>query len=50
MKPKKLLKKLVQIPLRFHHQDLHEELAELKAQVIILTIKIEKIIEKLDKS
>jgi hypothetical protein len=29
MKNKKL-KKLIQVPLRFHHQDIHEELDELK--------------------
>jgi len=31
MKNKKL-KKLIQVPLRFHHQDIHEELDELKKQ------------------
>lgn len=29
MKNKKL-KKLIQVPLRFHHQDIHEELDDLK--------------------
>ena len=32
MKDKKL-KKLIQKPLRFHHQDIHEELEELKGMI-----------------
>lgn len=32
MKDKKL-KKLIQKPLRFHHQDIHEELEELKEMI-----------------
>ena len=32
MKDKKL-KKLIQKPLRFHHQDIHEELEEIKGML-----------------
>lgn len=32
MKSKKL-KELIQKPLRFHHQDLHEEIEELKSLI-----------------
>jgi len=30
---KKKLKELIQSPLRFHHQDIHEELEELKGMI-----------------
>ena len=32
MKPSKL-KKIIQRPLRFHHQDMHEEITELKNEI-----------------
>lgn len=32
MKSKKI-KKMIQVPLRFHHQDIHEELEELKGMI-----------------
>ena len=31
---KSQLKKMIQKPLRFHHQDIHEELDELKNEII----------------
>lgn len=33
MANKKRLRKLIQKPLRFHHQDIHEELEEIKRQL-----------------
>lgn len=33
MRIKKKLQKLIEIPLRFHHQDIHQELGSLKAQL-----------------
>lgn len=34
------LKELIQKPLRFHHQDIHEELTELKQLVSDLTFQV----------
>ena len=34
---KKRLRKLIQKPLRFHHQDIHEELAEIKLELRMLS-------------
>ncbi len=39
MKSKKL-KELIQKPLRFHHQDLHEEIEELKTLISSLTYQV----------
>lgn len=39
MKSKKL-KELIQKPLRFHHQDLHEEIEELKSLISNLTYQV----------
>lgn len=42
MKDKKI-KKLIQKPLRFHHQDIHEELEEIKEMLKNLTHKVQDI-------
>jgi hypothetical protein len=47
MKYKKL-RKLIQRPLRFHHQDIHEELEALKAMITLQQELLWKILEKLD--
>jgi hypothetical protein len=39
MKSKKL-KELIQKPLRFHHQDIHEEIEELKTLISSLTHQV----------
>jgi len=41
MKQKKF-NKLIQGPLRFHHQDIHEELNEIKALLKVILYKLEK--------
>ena len=41
MKDKKI-KKLIQKPLRFHHQDIHEELDEIKEILKDIVNKLEK--------
>jgi len=48
MKPKKILKQLFQMHLRFHHQDLHEELEFLKLKIQQLDKKFDKLDKKLD--
>lgn len=41
MKQKKF-NKLIQGPLRFHHQDIHEELNEIKSLLRVILNKLEK--------
>lgn len=41
---KKLIKKLIQKPLRFHHQDLHEEIESVKEQLKVVQALLVKLI------
>lgn len=45
MKNKKF-KKFIQKPLRFHHQDIHEELEEIKIMLKEVTNKLDKLYKK----
>lgn len=45
---KKLVKKLIQKPLRFHHQDIHEELEAIKKQLKVMHTLMIKLLEKQD--
>jgi paraquat-inducible protein B len=40
---KKVFNKLIQKPLRFHHQDIHEELDEMKLQLLEIRRLIENV-------
>ena len=40
---KKAFSKLIQKPLRFHHQDIHEELDEMKLQLLEIRRLIENV-------
>jgi archaellum component FlaC len=40
---KKAFSKLIQKPLRFHHQDIHEELDEIKLQLLELRRLVENV-------
>ena len=40
---KKTFNKLIQKPLRFHHQDIHEELDEMKLQLLEIRRLIENV-------
>ena len=42
----KKFKKLIQKPLRFHHQDIHEELEEIKIMLKDVTNKLDKLYKK----
>ena len=44
MKEKKL-KKIIQKPLRFHHQDIHEELDEIKDELVIIKSMIKQLMK-----
>lgn len=44
MKEKKF-KKLIQKPLRFHHQDIHDELNEIKDELIIIKSMIKQLMK-----
>jgi hypothetical protein len=44
---KKLIKKLLQVPLRFHHQDIHEELGRLRSDVNACADKLDEVIQLL---
>ena len=48
MKNKKI-KKLIQKPLRFHHQDIHEELDELKELVRYAISQMQELQQRVDK-
>lgn len=45
---KKKLKELIQGPLRFHHQDIHEELDEIKSILNQLSFEVIELKKKLD--
>lgn len=47
MKNKKL-RKFIQQPLRFHHQDIHEELEVIKAMVAVQSKLLGSILSKLE--
>jgi hypothetical protein len=47
MKSKKL-KKLIQKPLRFHHQDIHEELDEIKETINDVKYSLQELREGID--
>ena len=40
---KKAFSKLIQKPLRFHHQDIHEELDEMKLQLLEIRRLLENV-------
>lgn len=40
---KKKLKKIIQKPLRFHHQDIHEELEMMKEMLAKILVKLDQI-------
>jgi paraquat-inducible protein B len=40
---KKVFNKLIQKPLRFHHQDIHEELDEIKLQLLEIRRLLENV-------
>ena len=44
MKEKKL-KKIIQKPLRFHHQDIHDELDEIKDELMIIKSMIRQLMK-----
>ena len=44
---KKTFNKLIQKPLRFHHQDIHEELDEIKLQLFELRRLLENVNSKM---
>tara|TARA_A200000113_G_scaffold159227_1_gene143962 strand:- start:247 stop:501 length:255 start_codon:yes stop_codon:yes gene_type:complete len=48
MKDKKL-KKLIQKPLRFHHQDIHEELDEIKEMLKNVISEMQTMQQRIDK-
>lgn len=45
---KKLIKKLIQKPLRFHHQDLHEEIETIKEQLQVVQTLLIKLLAEQD--
>ena len=47
MKNKKI-KKLIQKPLRFHHQDIHDELDEIKETLRDVTGTLQELRERID--
>lgn len=47
MKNKKL-KKLIQKPLRFHHQDIHEELSEIKEKLNYVICQMQNLQHRID--
>ena len=47
MKDKKI-KKLIQKPLRFHHQDIHEELEEIKGMLNYVICKMQDMQQRID--
>jgi hypothetical protein len=48
VKTKKLIKKLIQSPLRFHHQDIHEELQDIVSILGGIQSTLDNITERLD--
>lgn len=49
MKTRKL-KKLIQRPLRFHHQDIHEELDDIKEKLNHVICQMQKLQRRIDLS
>lgn len=47
MKDKKI-KKLIQKPLRFHHQDIHEELEEIKGMLNYVICQMQNMQQRID--
>lgn len=47
MKDKKL-KKLIQKPLRFHHQDIHEELKEIKGMLTDVISQVQTLQQRVE--
>ncbi len=47
MKDKKI-KKLIQKPLRFHHQDIHEELDEIKGMLNNVSSQMQELQQRID--
>jgi hypothetical protein len=47
---KKIFKKLIQKPLRFHHQDIHEELEIIKGMLIDVNNTLQKLQQRIEKS
>jgi paraquat-inducible protein B len=47
MKDKKI-KKLIQKPLRFHHQDIHEELEEIKGMLKNVSSQMQELQQRID--
>lgn len=45
---KKKLKELIQSPLRFHHQDIHEELEELKGMIRDVSSTVQGLQQRID--
>lgn len=43
---KKTLTKLIQGPLRFHHQDIHEELDDIKEEIELIKTLLLQILHK----
>ena len=46
---KKKLKEMIQKPLRFHHQDIHEELEEIKGMLKDVISKMQELQCRVDK-
>jgi len=49
MKTKKF-KDLIQKPLRFHHQDIHEEIEELKGMIRDVSSQMQRLQQRIDES
>ena len=47
---KKTLKELIQGPLRFHHQDIHEELEDIKRMILDVSNQVQELREATGKS
>lgn len=50
MSKEKRLRKLIQKPLRFHHQDIHEEIEVLKAMLAQVLIRLDQLDQTLNTS
>ena len=46
---KRKLKQIIQTPLRFHHQDIHEEIDELKGMIRDVSSQVQGLRERIDK-
>ena len=45
---KKIFKKLIQKPLRFHHQDIHEELEKIKEKLDYVICQMQNVQERVN--